>query len=88
MHALHLFGLVLCIYFFTLDSKQPHGFSYVCMPDLMTSIDSAQATSESVRTLDLCFFLFALFCILLSLAGIFVREFYCSFHPILISVLP
>lgn len=58
------------------------------MPDLMTSVDSAQATSEGARTLDLCFLPFALFCILLSLAGISGREVFCSFHSILVSLLP
>lgn len=64
------------------------------MPDLMTSIDSAQATSESVRTVDLCFLLFALFCILLSLVslwGNFIVPFTLSqflfFHSPICSVL-
>lgn len=56
------------------------------MPDLMTSVDSAPAISESENTKPL-FPLFALFCTLLSLAGVFGREFYCSFDLILISVL-
>lgn len=56
------------------------------MPDLMTSVDSAPAISESENTKPL-FPLFALFCTLLSLAGVFGREFYCSFDLILISIL-
>jgi len=78
----------MCLYFVTLNSKQPYGFSYVRMPDLMSSVDSAQAMSKWVKMLGVCFFLFALFCNLLSLADIFGREFCCSFHAILTSVLP
>lgn len=57
------------------------------MPDLMTSVDSAPAISESENTKSL-FPLFTLFCTSLSLAVVLGWEFYCSFDPILISVLP